>query len=437
MLKNVNLKQYDGTLYTKKAWDNAFFRCSNCGDIFERNDDEPQVFDGEEYCQDCFDELFAYCDICGEWFWQEDSFWDEHREICVCPDCLERYYVRCDDCGELVHEDDVYTDDSGTVICERCIDNYYRCVQCDRLIHENYAHFDDETGDAYCDGCWEGYNGVIHDYYYKPSPIFHGTNSKLYMGIELEVDRGGEDSYNAQKILDVLNNDDENVYIKHDGSLDRGFEIVSHPATLEYHLNETPWKEAMKKLLDMGYRSHDAETCGLHVHMSRKAFGRDENEQDLNILKLIYFFEINWKQMLKFSRRTESQVNHWAARYGIYKDDVTSENVINIIDNVKSESNYHRYHVVNLQNYHTIEVRMFRGTLKYTTFVATLQLLQYLYDTVMITDITELEHLNWNTFIKGIPENYTELKEYLKERGIDDNNNTADTIDDAAYLEAV
>jgi hypothetical protein len=255
------------------------------------------------------------------------------------------------------------------------------------------------------------------------------------MGVELEVDNGGGSTDDAQEILNIMNDYKEHVYIKSDGSLHSGFEIVSHPATMEYHLNDIPWNDTMKKLVKLGYKSHDAGTCGLHVHLSRKAFGTSEDEQDFNILKLIYFFEVNWEKMLKFSRRTESQVRRWAARYGIAKDDVTSENVVNLITDIKRESDYERYHVVNLQNYYTIEIRLFRGTLKYSTFVATLQLLQYLYDTVLTTDITELERLNWDNFIKGIPENYKELKEYLHERGIDDISNTADN--DTTYQEAV
>jgi hypothetical protein len=254
------------------------------------------------------------------------------------------------------------------------------------------------------------------------------------MGVELEVDEGGESTSNAQEVLNILNQAREHVYIKHDGSLRDGFEIVSHPATLEYHLNDIPWNDAMRKLIKLGYKSHDAGTCGLHVHLSRKAFGSTTYEQDLNILKLIYFFEINWEKMLKFSRRTESQVRHWAARYGLAKDDVTQDNVVSLIDNIKHESNYERYHVVNLQNYYTIEIRLFRGTLKYSTFVATLQLLQYLYDTVIAIGIDELDRLLWDNFIKGIPAEYKELIEYLKERGIADNNST---VDDINYQEAV
>lgn len=51
------------------------------------------------------------------------------------------------------------------------------------------------------------------------------------------------------------------IYIKHDGSLNDGMEIVTHPMTLDYHLNEMPWREVMSKAISFGYISHKTRTC--------------------------------------------------------------------------------------------------------------------------------------------------------------------------------
>lgn len=110
----------------------------------------------------------------------------------------------------------------------------------------------------------------IHDYSYKPDPEFKGEG-KRYFGVELEVDYGGND--NAKEVLDIANYDKENIYIKSDGSLDDGFEIVTHPMTLNYYINLMPWEEVMRKLIRMGYKSHKAGTCSLHIHINRTAFG--------------------------------------------------------------------------------------------------------------------------------------------------------------------
>ena len=42
--------------------------------------------------------------------------------------------------------------------------------------------------------------------------------------VELELDDGGEDEYCASKLLKIANAQKEHMYIKHDGSLDIGFD---------------------------------------------------------------------------------------------------------------------------------------------------------------------------------------------------------------------
>ena len=91
----------------------------------------------------------------------------------------------------------------------------------------------------------------------------------------------------------------------------KGLELVTHPMTLEYHLNEMPWAE-----------------------------------------------------VLRFSRRTQSQMNRWAARYGIRL--TPSEQMSHAKNSCAG-----RYTAVNLTNAETVEIRMFRGTLKLNTLKAT------------------------------------------------------------------
>ena len=79
---------------------------------------------------------------------------------------------------------------------------------------------------------------------------------KRYFGVELEVDEGGESDSNAERVLDIANSGRELIYCKHDGSLNDGFEIVTHPMTLDFHENNMPWAEIMeeaKKMLASGH----------------------------------------------------------------------------------------------------------------------------------------------------------------------------------------
>lgn len=100
-------------------------------------------------------------------------------------------------------------------------------------------------------------------------------------------------------------------------------------------------------------------------------------------------------------------MNRWATRYGFEK---TGKE---ILDKAKN-SCCGRYTAVNLCNYHTIEFRLFRGTLKYNTFIAALQLIDEICNAAIFSSQEELEKLSWTEFVKRIK--HTELIQYLKER---------------------
>ena len=382
--------------------------CDICGCVIEENDCYTE-FDGKIFCENCADDELTRCDDCGELMYRDNATYLNDYDQYICEDCVDRNYYTCECCGELVHHYDSYSSEDG-YICRYCADNYYyRCDNCGDLIHQDNVIYDEDSDSDYCRACWnENKNRAIHNYGYKPEPIFYNTNGlaeidDMFIGIELEVDKGGHDNNNAQEILDVANAENEHIYIKHDGSLNDGFEIVSHPCTLEYHTNNLQWRNIMTKALELNYRSHDTDTCGLHIHISRSALGSNFERQEENIAKIIYFVEQNWNAIMKFTRRNEDRLNRWASRYGI-------EPTINETYE-KAKRDYDRYKCVNLQNSNTIEFRMFRGTLKYSTFIATLQFVKSMCDFVIETDI-----YNWNIYTKCIPSEYTELIEYLKSK---------------------
>ena len=326
----------------------------------------------------------------------------------LCEDCADRLTVICDHCAERVYEENAVEDDMHT-LCDHCFDEYYvRCEDCNRIIHRDRTYWDNDDN-AYCASCWDEHNDVIHEYSYTPDLVFHGKGLR-HFGVELEIDDGGTVNSNAEKLLNIANANAENLYIKTDGSLDEGLELVTHPMTLEYHLNEMPWAEVLRKAQSMGYLSHAAGTCGLHVHISRLAFGCTYEQQEAAIARLLYFVEKFWAELLRFSRRTQSQMNRWAARYG-YKNSPKE-----ILEDAKKGCNG-RYACVNITNYHTIEFRMFRGTLKYNTLIATLELVDKICE--LATDLTdsELKSVSWSDFVGSLDDSTKpELITYLKER---------------------
>ena len=329
----------------------------------------------------------------------------------LCPDCLARNTVICSHCGDRIWDDD-NAGTGDTPLCQHCYDEYYEnCTDCGTLLRREDCYYTDGDDDRpYCPDCYRKVEekAAIHDYGYKPAPQFCGDGSRFF-GVELEIDEGGEDRSNAATLLDIANSDGlAHIYCKHDASLDDGFEIVTHPMTLSYHLSDMPWEDVLHEAVRMGYTSHQACTCGLHVHMNRTAFGDSEDEQDAAIARVLYFFEKHWEELLKFSRRTQDQLDRWAARYGF------KEQPKDILTHVKAGRHRGRYTAVNLTNAETVEFRMFRGTLKYNTLCATLQLLDRICDVALSMSDEQLKAMSWTTFVSGCTQ--TELVRYLKER---------------------
>ena len=87
---------------------------------------------------------------------------------------------------------------------------------------------------------------------------------------------------------------------------------------------------------------------------------------------------------------------------------------MDILDHAKKGSHGGRYSCVNLQNRDTVEFRMFRGTLKLNTFIATLQMVNHICDAAILLSDEDMRNLSWSDFMMGITE--PELIQYLKER---------------------
>ena len=348
------------------------------------------------------------CACCGERFPTLVRF--EFRNMNYCETCLNEETVLCTRCGErILREDNAGNEDFP--LCENCFDDYYHtCSRCGRIIHNDDTYYRDVDDDEpFCYECWSRYHDThrIHDYNYKPTPIFYGKGPR-YFGVELEIDGAGELETKAEDIEEVANGDGtERIYIKHDGSLDDGMELVTHPMSLDYHLHEMPWREVLQKAISLRYLSHSAGTCGLHVHISRDAFGETTRQQDNAIARVLWFFEKHWNELLRFSRRTQRQLDRWASRYG-YKDHPQE-----MMEHVK-KGYANRYTCVNLTNEETVEIRMFRGTLKYNTLLATLQMVNRICDTALKMSDEEIRNLSWSEFVSKVTE--PELIQYLKER---------------------
>ena len=103
------------------------------------------------------------------------------------------------------------------------------------------------------------------------------------------------------------------------------------------------------------------------------------------------------------------QVEHWAARHG-YNDRPKE-----ILEKAKKSSKG-RYACVNISNVNTVEIRMFRGTLKWNTFMATLELVDAICENAIRYSDRKVHQQSWTDFVMELDPGYTELIKYLKEK---------------------
>lgn len=401
-------EQYQEVLRFCETYDYTFedlldsWKCNDCDEQFVG---DSYMHDSNRLCENCYEE-YSVCSKCGKTFNQSELIYIDAAEIYVCDDCLDNYFTKCTNCGEYHYSSSMIHDDYSAY-CSNCYDEFLTCDDCGRITHRDNINYCENTDEYYCDECYPSHcvNENLHDYNYMPSLNFKGDGN-LYFGTEIEIDYGRMDDFKFEELSDIF-------YCKTDGSLDEGFEIVSHPMTYDWIMENTPYKNPIALAKEAGFKSHNTSTCGLHIHMSRKAFGNTEDEQEQRITSFIYFFEKFWNEIVKFSRRDPT--GHGITSYAQRFCDTGETPSIKVVDEAKKKKRFSRYHCVNVSNYNTVEVRIFRGTLVENTIIASIQLCKLFYE-LSVFDVPVLENMTWNEIKRYAEPDYPELMKAFEER---------------------
>jgi hypothetical protein len=211
------------------------------------------------------------------------------------------------------------------------------------------------------------------------------------------LDNPGHDR--AEDRIDSFGAGEELFYVKRDGSVP-GFEVVTHPCTLRYHQEVFPWPELCKYMNTHHCKSHDTSTCGLHIHVGKAGYGAD------NVMKCVLFVN---RQKKRFELLARRQGNHFCG----YRE----------FPNMGDAGYTTKYSAVNTSPRSTFEFRIFKGTLKPETILASVELVH------AVTEFVKgqmASHLNesslvfmdviWKAFLHHIcdnPETYPNLIPYL------------------------
>jgi len=371
-----------------------FSVCEDCGTHILTSE-MIKVITGDGYmyiCPDCeADDKYLLCDHCGNLV--IDTAIQSDDNTCVCDVCYSRYYRRCDDCGNIVLYDTTYTFEGIGTICEDCRDNYYICENCGTAMYDSDVHWHND--EAYCEDCiGDIADELIKGYDYKPRPVFYGKEKEIKFGIELEV--GGASS--REDVHDFIRDTSKKeLYYKYDGSImDYGCEIVSHPCSLDYHIHKMEWDKIVKSATNYGLKSHDLQSHGLHVHIGKQYL------KEIDIIKIDAFINECKQFWIDIAGRNNRNYAPFHKRDKIYKYRARADGRC----------------AVNRRPLRTVELRLFRGTLKYETLIARLESVHCLIKTVQNVSIAKL--LNPAYILKKFVEtakDYQHLPEYIEKKG--------------------
>jgi hypothetical protein len=388
-------------------------KCSNCGqEIFVC--DSFAHTDGR-ICESCYDDLYDICSDCGGEFLRDALIESSERNPKLyCGTCYTHTFTSCHSCDKEIRRDSAY-EVFGDSYCENCYsDRFTTCENCGCEMDRDDVHYDSRDR-ACCDDCYRDEESrYIHEHHewegrlsFYPEATRDEKPDALYLGVELETEY--RDMGDVADELYELSNYESLFHLENDGSLNNGIEIITMPMTLDYHVNDFRWDRITKTVMAHKGKSHDTSTCGLHIHFNSKYFG---DMYDEDVLKLLFIFERFWHKFVKFSRRTEESLDRWARRYcDISIDNNTRNQMRREINTVKCAG---RYLAVNIENDNTIEIRIFKGTLKVSTIMASIQLVDFLARYVHSASILDVQSLTWNRLVAEISSvKYPQLVEYL------------------------
>ena len=294
-----------------------------------------------------------------------DDLTDVHRSSrntsTMCIDCRGNDAVYCEDAEEYYLETHAYRHSD---------DNWY-------TYEEERDEEEEEERDH--NGHSMSYSACVLKHTSADASIHSSKYGDFTLGIELEMAPGRASRYDA--IEDVRNQlGHDYCIIKDDGSISgvNGFEVVTAPRGLKEHITRFKAWDVNK-----AYRAWDVEKCGTHVHIDSRAF------TELTLGKFLMFINSN---------NNADFIRNIAGRHPL-KDSQAREYCANeeqgILENPKQAilgKTAQRYYMVNLNNlaydeskrlgfkatytegkYNTIELRIFRATLKKERLLAQIE----------------------------------------------------------------
>ena len=295
---------------------------------------------------------------------------------------LER--SRCDRCQYEFDVDDLHAPDDWNH--EPPYD--WLCVECWDIEEEESRYLEDDSDDE-----------IIHSYSYSPYWRTHTLLEERFSDgisfeLETEIDRGADRYNEAKKTLELGGElwGDSPFFASDDGSLDNGVEYTFHPFTYQWFKgNRKKLSEVLKRLSE-NCSSHNANTCGLHIHIDRNS------ASPLTIYKMIRFVYYN-QSFIEFIAGRK------ANNYCSFAMEGTP------VSKSRRTTDFDKFSAVNTGRSGTIEFRSFKGTLKPSTLFARIEFIVALRDFCRIASLRTKYPVNkLEEFVFFVAENHNKYR---------------------------
>lgn len=404
----------DATVHALRKRGLLAHRCACCATAFFGDSNPVLDRDGQYYCDRCVGRgLVTQLNLSGS---DEDGFWVSAADAYA--------YNETDEYGDII--------DSAMVSAS--------------YVTQHRLRYDSISGAYYTPAAYEmrrrcsASNGAqLQIYDYHCGPMLGHIPSKfdkrkptclLGMELEVEVPEDGDDgdypdtTTLAVQILKATQAHIKNyVKCEYDGSLDRGFEMITGYTGLDVHKEMLDVMASTDAWRDL--RSHDTSTCGLHVHLDRK------DMTPLHVMKLQAFvnsacnqplfqcvgrryntsyarFHTNHNWTAETTRAFMERIKNQASRRGITIQQALKSPQTDAADVVRLIQDQ-RYSALNWQPEYTVEFRMFRGTTRVSTIMACLELAYACWQFARVAKLNELDIAHFMQFITA-PSNRCDTK---------------------------
>lgn len=202
-------------------------------------------------------------------------------------------------------------------------------------------------------------------------------------GVELEVSTSyyPKDIVNAFPDIFAICKKDATI----SGSKPNMMEIVTIPASMRQH--KKMWASFFRNTSVDNFDYLDKHTNGMHVHVDKKAFEDDQ----IHLKKFCWFFSC--PEMREFNIGISERTKESLGQYAKFADKATG------ISNVERETRALSKHVVvNLSHAATVEVRLFKGIVSFTSIIKNIEFVDAAVEytrSVSLAEINLGSFLNW------------------------------------------